>query len=118
MEKQTLFFIAVFVLTLSFLSFFAGQSITGHFGKTMYCKDSVCKTFCTADADCIGDRECCDVKGMGICDDMCIAKYVFGPPVESLPNYENPARTDNGLGAFLLLLTVATIIGLLYSMRE
>jgi len=118
MEKRTLFFIAIFALTLAALGFFASKSMTGFVVKTMYCEDKVCRDFCTSDSDCIGGRICCDVKGMGVCDDNCIEKYVFGPQVENIPIVESPARTDNGLGAFLMLLTIATVIGLLYSIHQ
>lgn len=112
MDRDKLFTLS-FILTMTLLLYFLGNSITGHVIQTSYCDDSGCHEFCTSSTECSAQEVCCQVQDFGVCKSGCDNQYEMLAEVEyPVPYTEMPVKPSSYLYISLIFLTV--IVGTLY----
>lgn len=120
MDKQELAVVIGFVIALTVMTFFLGNSIIGYFGLSMHCEDGTCNEICAATTDCDAPELCCDKGNFGICETECENEYILQPEFD-IGASEFPMQSPSGKQAILLysvLITIVIIIGYAYFAKK
>jgi tetratricopeptide (TPR) repeat protein len=118
--NRNVVFLFVFLLSLSSLFFFFGNSITAHVvSNTMYCDTTGCYELCNTNINCKEpDTICCDSNGIGVCKPkmLCVEEYKIDFESETImPLIEKPMYIETKQSKLYISFIFLTIgIGILY----